>query len=82
MVGRFQDGVGEFCGEDIQDGVPVKVRFRWSGITPTSARWEQAMSADGGATWEWNWVMEFERAPAAGGSEPAPVSEEPVQEQR
>ena len=27
----------------------------------TAARWEQAFSADGGATWEVNWVMEFTR---------------------
>jgi hypothetical protein len=61
VIGRFSDGIGEFRGEDLQDGIPVKVLFRWSDMTPTSARWEQAMSADGGATWEWNWVMEFVR---------------------
>jgi hypothetical protein len=61
VTGSFLNGVGEFLGQDVQDGVPVKVKFRWSEITPTSARWEQAMSADGGATWEWNWVMEFVR---------------------
>jgi hypothetical protein len=61
VKGSFRDGVGEFRGEDLQDGVPVSVIFRWSEITPTSARWEQAMSADGGATWEWNWTMEFAR---------------------
>jgi hypothetical protein len=64
VVGRFRNGVGEFLGEDVQDGTPVKVKFRWSDITPNSARWEQAMSADGGQTWEWNWEMEFVRKPA------------------
>ncbi len=61
VVGSFRNGVGEFLGEDLQDGAPVQVVFRWSDITPTAARWEQAMSSDGGSTWEWNWVMEFAR---------------------
>jgi hypothetical protein len=60
--GAFKDGVGTFFGEDVLDGRKITVRFIWSAITPTSARWEQAFSADGGATWETNWVMEFARA--------------------
>jgi hypothetical protein len=38
------------------------MRFIWSRIGPTSARWEQAFSADGGASWEMNWIMDFTRA--------------------
>ena len=38
------------------------VRFVWSKITANSAHWEQAFSADGGATWETNWHMDFARA--------------------
>jgi hypothetical protein len=30
-------------------------------ITPTTCRWEQAFSTDGGATWETNWIAEFTR---------------------
>lgn len=61
--GRFEGAVGTFHGEDLlDDGRPVRVRFTWSGITPRSARWDQAFSADGGATWEHNWTMRFERA--------------------
>jgi hypothetical protein len=59
--GGFEDGVGTFVADEIQEGVPVTVRFRWSQITPVSARWEQAFSPDGGATWETNWEMEFTR---------------------
>lgn len=59
--GRFIDGVGEFRGEDTQDGEPVDVRFLWSAITPTSAKWEQAFSTDNGVTWETNWEMYFTR---------------------
>jgi hypothetical protein len=59
MKGRFADGVGTFYADDTLRGKPVKVRFIWSKITATSARWEQAYSADGGKTWETNWVSDF-----------------------
>ena len=59
--GRFIDGVGRFFGDDQLDGRPIKVRFIWSNITSTSAHWEQAFSADAGASWETNWTMAFER---------------------
>src|SRR5690242_2289256 len=62
VVGRFTEGVGVFEGDDRHDGVPVRVRFIWSHDTPRTARWEQAFSADGGATWETNWIMSFTRA--------------------
>lgn len=58
----FFDGAGIFYGDDTHDGRLVRVRFIWSHITPTSARWEQAFSVDGEQTWETNWVMEFTRA--------------------
>lgn len=59
--GRFENGVGTFLGEDVVEGRPIKVRFLWSDITTDSARWSQAFSADGGETWETNWVMDFSR---------------------
>ena len=61
LVGRFTEGTGEFYGNDQHEGTPVRVRFRWMGIGPTTARWEQAFSADDGATWETNWIMTFTR---------------------
>lgn len=61
VVGTFSDGVGVFFGDDTEGGTSIRVRFIWSGITPTSARWEQAFSTDGGATWETNWIMEMTR---------------------
>jgi hypothetical protein len=59
--GGFRDGVGTFVGDDTLNDRPIKVRFRWSEITPASAHWEQAFSPDGGTTWELNWVMWFTR---------------------
>jgi hypothetical protein len=61
VVGGFEDGIGTFIAEDTFDGRPILVRFLWSGITETTCRWEQAFSADGGATWEVNWIMESTR---------------------
>lgn len=63
VVGTFTDGRGEFFGDDTHDGRPIRVRFIWSEITDTSARWEQAFSVDGEKTWETNWIMEFTRQP-------------------
>jgi hypothetical protein len=61
VMGGFKDGIGIFVGDDTLRGQPIKTRFRWSKITPTSAHWEQACSPDGGATWEVNWTMELTR---------------------
>jgi len=61
MRGTFEDGVGTFFCVDVFEGRPIRVRFLWSRITENSARWEQAFSADGGDSWETNWIMEFAR---------------------
>ena len=68
VTGRFESGVGRFYSDYLQDGKPMRVRFLWSRITPTSARWEQASSSDGGKTWDTNWIMEFRRAQEAPGT--------------
>ena len=61
VKGRFENGVGAFFGDITLNGKPMRMRFIWSHITPTSARWEQAYSADAGKTWETNWTMNFQR---------------------
>ena len=61
LVGTFTDGVGTFFSDDTFEGRPIRVRFIWSHITSSSARWEQAFSDDAGKTWETNWVMNFQR---------------------
>lgn len=62
VVGRFAGGSGCFYADDVLDGQAIRVRFLW---TPNSElgrpRWEQAFSADAGASWETNWVMDFSR---------------------
>jgi hypothetical protein len=55
-VGEFKDGRGEFYDQEPFDGRIILVRNVWSNITPTSCRFEQAFSADGGKTWEVNWI--------------------------
>jgi hypothetical protein len=62
MVGGFKDGRGEFYSQEVFEGQHIFSRFIWSKITATSCQWEQAFSADGGKTWETNWIMEHERA--------------------
>ena len=62
VVGGFRDGRGDFYGDDTHEGIPIRAHFIWSEITGESARWEQEFSADGGRTWESNWVMELRRA--------------------
>ena len=61
VKGKLVNGVGSFYADDTLRGKPIRVRFTWSKITPTTAHWEQAFSPDGGKTWEVNWTMEFER---------------------
>jgi hypothetical protein len=62
VVGRFgDDGRGVFTGDDEHEGRPIRVTYLWSEITATSCRWEQSFSADGGTTWETNWIMNFTR---------------------
>jgi hypothetical protein len=55
-VGEFRNGRGEFYNQEMFNGRAVLVRFVISDITPTSCHFEQAFSADGGKTWEVNWI--------------------------
>ncbi|PQM27006.1 hypothetical protein CVO77_18765 [Sphingopyxis lindanitolerans] len=57
VTGTFDEkGRGVFyCVDSVNDRT-VLVRFLISEIRPNSVRFEQAFSADAGATWETNWI--------------------------
>ena len=61
MIGQFRNGRGEFYDQELFEGVAIFVRFIFSDITQNSFRLEQAFSADGGKTWEANWIATFTR---------------------
>ncbi|MCA1576310.1 MAG: hypothetical protein LC794_02970 [Acidobacteria bacterium] len=55
-IGEFKNGRGEFYNQDTLNGRSILVRFIISDITPTSVRYEQSYSDDGGKSWEVNWI--------------------------
>lgn len=59
--GGWSDGVCTLYGEDDLGDRMIPVRLRWSDVTETTARWEQAYSEDDGETWQTNWTMDFTR---------------------
>jgi hypothetical protein len=68
MVGEFKSGHGEFYDQETWKGRSVYVRFIWSKITPNSVHFEQSYSADGGKTWEVNWITDQTRVGGASGA--------------
>ena len=61
VVGQFSGRRGEFYNQQTWEGRAVLVRYLWLDISPNSSRMEQAFSADGGKTWEVNWICELSR---------------------
>jgi hypothetical protein len=57
VIGRFKDGQGEFIDQEPYHGRTILVRFSISDVTSDSARFTQAFSADGGKTWEENFIV-------------------------
>ncbi|MGK9171005.1 hypothetical protein KXR53_32215 [Inquilinus limosus] len=57
VYGRFTNGRGMFYGQDsLDDGRTVLVRFEILPVTRDVYRFVQSFSADGGRTWEENWI--------------------------
>jgi hypothetical protein len=62
-IGEFRNGRGEFYDQESLGDRAILVRFVILDITPNSARFEQSFSADGGKSWELNWVATDTRLP-------------------
>lgn len=60
-IGEFKNGRGEFFDQEPFNGRAIFVRYVWSDLTPNSAHFEQSFSADGGKTWEVNWITDQTR---------------------
>ncbi len=56
LVGNFNHGVGRFYSQDTLNGKAIFARFIFSNGRTTS------FSADGGITWETNWIADFTRS--------------------
>ena len=54
--GFDENGRGIFYGQEMIGGRPILVRFVVTQVSTSEARFEQAFSGDGGATWEVNWI--------------------------
>jgi hypothetical protein len=66
-VGGFKDGRAEFYDDETFGGKPVRVRFVISDVHADSAHFEQSFSADGGKTWEVNWIADDTRIKGVAG---------------
>jgi hypothetical protein len=60
-IGRFAGGVGTFYSDETYERTPVRVRGIFTPVRAGFAQWEQAYSADGGKSWETNYVMRYTR---------------------
>ncbi|HYK53577.1 MAG TPA: hypothetical protein VEV38_08635 [Candidatus Eremiobacteraceae bacterium] len=58
VVGVFKNGSGEFYDQEPYQGREIFVRFRVYDITATRCRFDQSFSADGGKTWEPNFIVD------------------------
>jgi hypothetical protein len=57
VFGSFDDtGEGVFVGQDQLGGRTILVRFIITRPSPNAAKVEQSYSADGGLSWEKNWI--------------------------
>ena len=61
QIGDFKDDHGEFYAQDILNEKSILVRFDWTALSSSSPHFEQSFSADGGKTWEVNWITDQTR---------------------
>ena len=60
-VGTFRNGQGTFYDSELYHGRNILVRFRIGPVSATEVHSDQAFSADGGRTWETNWINTYTR---------------------
>jgi hypothetical protein len=63
QIGQFDGNRGEFYASDLYEGRAIYIRYVWQNVNPTTTHFEQAFSADGGKTWEVNWIYDGTRLP-------------------
>jgi hypothetical protein len=61
QIGQFKNGHGEFYAQDTLNDRSIFVKFDWTGLATASPHFEQSFSADGGKTWEVNWITDQTR---------------------
>jgi hypothetical protein len=66
QIGEFNNGRGEFYAQDTLNDKAILVRYDWSKLDSASPHFEQAFSADGGRSWEVNWITDQERSGDSG----------------
>jgi hypothetical protein len=59
--GSFENGVGLFASTYEDNGKTMHSMGIWDRIAPGQCRWRQVYSADGGRTWQHDWVMHWRR---------------------
>lgn len=60
-IGGFSNGIGEFYDQETLGDRAILVRFVITPQGPDACHFEQAYSADGGKTWEVNWIADDTR---------------------
>lgn len=61
VIGSFDGNIGKFYAKDTFNEKEVTILYQWDKSDPKQPVWSQALSIDGGETWEWNWYMHLTR---------------------
>jgi hypothetical protein len=72
QIGEFSNGHGDFYTTDTINGKTTLIRYDWSRMTSGTPHFEQAFSADGGKSWEVNWITDQRRTGDAAWGQPQP----------